>query len=170
MNQQYEEKYLYKNSAVLIGVYEKENLLNEWIKRIKKQVLTDIFCFLILFGFISNFLLEKREDIVDEIARYLVLIVFLYPVICGLRYIVCEINGYVKSKKRKWIKTLIYIIKNEKGELEICFVQANKLCQKKVKPKYGEIRGEKNTFATLIYFQNMNQYMIVKDISWIQDI
>ncbi len=169
MIQQYEEK-LYKNSAVLIDAYEKEILLYKWIKRIKKQLLVDLFYFLIFFGFIGIFLLEKRQDIVDEIARYLLIIVFLYPIMCGLRYIVCEIKGYVKSQKGKWIRMLIYIIKNEKGKLEICFVQAGQLCQKEIMPKYREIRGEKNTFATLIYFQNMEQYMLLKDTSWIQSV
>lgn len=70
MIQQYEEK-LYKNSAVLIDDYEKEILLYKWIKRIKKQLLVDLFYFLIFFVFIGFFLLEKRQDIVDEIARYL---------------------------------------------------------------------------------------------------
>lgn len=168
MNQQYEEK-LYKNSAALVDAYEKEKLLYKWMKRIKKQLLTDAIFFSIYFGFSYVALLEKREAAVEEIMRYLLIIVVLYPIICGLKYIIYEIAGYIKSRKDMWTKTLIYIVRNNKNKLEVCFVQEGKLCQKEINPRYKEIRGKENTFSTFVHFEGMNQDMLLEDYSWIEN-
>lgn len=68
-----------------------------------------------------------------------------------------------------WTKTLIYIVRNNKNKLEVCFVQEGKLCQKEINPRYKEIRRKENTFSTLVHFEGMNQDMLLEDYSWIEN-
>lgn len=168
MNQQL-FKVLNKNKCVPVNIKEKEEILNKWIKRIRKQLLIDIIFFSIHFGFMYVALLEKREVIVEEIMRYFLIIVVLYPIVCGVKYIIYEIVGYKKSQKAIWTKTLIYIIRINKNKLEICYVQEEKLCRKEINPRYKEIRGKENTFFTLVHFKGMNQDMLLEDYSWVEN-
>lgn len=170
-----EDKYsiLYKNYSRNLKKEERDIILDAWIKRIRKQVIANFFAFIIIGSIICFFFRVNLEDNIKELAKYFMIIILIIASVCAMWKIYCEIVGYIKSQNGNWAKTLIFIKRIDKGKLEGCYVKTNgELFEGIIKCQYGEdvpsFRAQ--SFATIIYFEAINKYMLSNDNSWIVDL
>lgn len=169
-----EDKYsiLHNNYSRGLKKEERDNILNTWIKSIRKQIIIDFFSFIILSSIIYFLSQGYFEDNVKEIAKYFVIIILISAIVRAMWKVYYEFAGYVKSQNGNWTKTLIFIESIDKGKLEGIYVKTNgELFKGIIKCQYGEnvqnLRAQ--SFATIIYFESVNKYMLSSDNSWIVD-
>lgn len=169
-----EDKYsiLYKNHSKNLKKEERDSILDTWMKNIRKQVIIDFFAFIVL-GSIIYFLFQgKLEDNIKELAKYFVIIILIIVIVRAMWKVYYEIVGYVKSQNGGWSKTLIFIKRIDKGKLEGVYVKTNgELFEGIIKCQYGmDVQSFRaQSFATIIYFESINKYMLSSDNSWSMD-
>lgn len=160
---------LYNNSFKMLEQREIKRYLFIWKKDITIRIISmiPVTCLAIFFIyiFIDSYC---YADMVDKSVT-IGIIIFLWGIIgYGFFDIGKEITKYYVAKTGTWMRSIAYIMKNERGKLQIKYVKEGSVCVRDIDKSFGvdKRRLEENIYITFIIILATEIVIILKDTGW----